>query len=134
MRIHLFCVAAAAAIAAMPAGAQAAFTPENGAVLAGGAQVRVHRDGGNRQWRGDGRRDRDRGDWGRRDGDRRDGRYGDVYPGYYDYGAWALYNNRGWESDSFNDWWHDRPDRAAPRWTRDRRTCREYWSGGGWTC
>ena len=27
-----------------------------------------------------------------------------------------------------------RPDRAVPRWTRDRQACRQYWSGGGWTC
>jgi len=58
----------------------------------------------------------------------------------YDAGAWALYNNHSWASDSFNDWWHDRPDRAYPRWVQDQRrsgTCepeRMWWSGSGWHC
>jgi len=53
---------------------------------------------------------------------------------------WALYNNRSWESDSYNDWWHDRPDRAYPRWVSEQRmrgTCepdRMWWSGSGWHC
>lgn len=55
-------------------------------------------------------------------------------------GSWALYNNRSWQSDSYNDWWHDRPDRAYPRWVQEQRmrgTCdpdRMYWSGTGWHC
>src|SRR5690242_8768499 len=24
-------------------------------------------------------------------------------------GEWALYNNRSWAPDSYNDWWHDNP-------------------------
>ena len=58
----------------------------------------------------------------------------------YDAGAWALYNNHSWDSDSFNDWWHDRPDRAYPRWVLEQRrngTCeadRMWWSGSGWHC
>ena len=58
----------------------------------------------------------------------------------YDDGQWALYNNRSWEPDSYNDWWNDRPDRAYPRWVQEQRrsgTCdpdRMWWSGSGWHC
>jgi hypothetical protein len=54
-------------------------------------------------------------------------------------GEWALYNNRGWEQDSYNDWWHDRPERAFPRWVQEQRggPCapdRMWWTGSGWHC
>lgn len=55
-------------------------------------------------------------------------------------GEWARYNNRGWDPDSYNDWWHDRPDRAYPRWVQEQQragTCSEdrmWWSGSGWHC
>lgn len=52
-------------------------------------------------------------------------------------GEWARYNNRGWDPDSFNDWWHDRPDRAYPRWVQHNQNCtpdRMWWSGSGWHC
>ena len=40
-----------------------------------------------------------------------------------------------WRPDSFNDWWHDRPDRSMPRWVRNNQNCeRMWWSGGGWRC
>jgi hypothetical protein len=40
-----------------------------------------------------------------------------------------------WRSNSFNDWWHDRPDRSLPRWVRNNQDCqRMYWAGGGWRC
>ena len=49
--------------------------------------------------------------------------------------GWALYNNRSFEPDSYNDWWHDRPDRAFPRWMQNNQDCaRLWWSGGGWRC
>lgn len=49
--------------------------------------------------------------------------------------AWALYNNRSFEPDSYNDWWHDRPDRAFPRWMQSNQNCeRMWWGGGGWRC
>lgn len=49
--------------------------------------------------------------------------------------AWAEYNNRSWQSDSFNDWWHDQPERAFPRWLQNNQDCqRIWWSGGGWRC
>ena len=49
-------------------------------------------------------------------------------------GEWARYNNEAFKSDSYNDWWHDRPDRAYPAWVRNNQPCRPYWSGGGWRC
>lgn len=67
----------------------------------------------------------------------RHGRFGDgvVVGSWYDGGEWALYNNRSWEPDSYNDWWHDRPDRAYPRWMSHNQDCeRLWWSGGGWRC
>lgn len=40
-----------------------------------------------------------------------------------------------WRPGSFNDWWHDRPDRSMPRWVRHNQNCeRMWWSGGGWRC
>ncbi|QIK79058.1 hypothetical protein G7077_09295 [Sphingomonas piscis] len=90
------------------------------------SDVRVHRGGG---------------DWMNHRRDRRGaGRRGwggfDNYGYYYAPGEWARSNNRAWESDSFNDWWHDDPSRSMPRWTQgNRRECRQqYWTSAGWTC
>lgn len=70
--------------------------------------------------------------------DRRRGRRGDTVVigdlGYYG-GEWALHNNRTFEPDSYNDWWHDRPERSYPRWMSNNQDCqRQWWSGGGWRC
>jgi hypothetical protein len=69
----------------------------------------------------------------------RHGRDGFNCASYGDY--WGYYNpdfNRSWDSDSYNDWWHDRPDRAFPRWVQQQKeTCepdRMWWSGSGWHC
>lgn len=90
---------------------------------------------------------RDFGRDGQRDGRRHRGDFRAGFPGdfqcsgfAYDDGQWALYNNRSWEPDSYNDWWNDRPDRAYPRWVQEqgrRGTCdpdRMWWSGSGWHC
>ncbi|HEY4070919.1 MAG TPA: hypothetical protein VGM04_05110 [Sphingomicrobium sp.] len=73
--------------------------------------------------------------------DRHDAGVNCVVDSYaYADGEWALYNNRSWAPDSYNDWWHDRPDRAFPRWVQEQRargTCdpsRMWWSGSGWHC
>lgn len=69
-------------------------------------------------------------------GDRRHRRSRDrvVVPWGWNEG-WALYNNRSFEPDSFNGWWHDRPDRAYPAWVQRNQDCqRLWWSGGGWRC
>lgn len=43
--------------------------------------------------------------------------------------------NRSWDSDSFNDWWNDRPDRAYPAWMHHNQNCdRMWWGGGVWRC
>jgi hypothetical protein len=76
-------------------------------------------------------------DGSRRDDRRRGRRSGTVLVGDLGYygGEWALYNNRSFESDSYNDWWHDRPDRAFPRWMSNNQDCqRQYWTGSGWRC
>lgn len=54
---------------------------------------------------------------------------GDGFGGWYG-GEWAQYNNRTWEADSYNDWWHDRPDRAYPAWMRHNEGCARKWYGG----
>ncbi|MEO7634600.1 MAG: hypothetical protein ABIS38_03005 [Sphingomicrobium sp.] len=75
----------------------------------------------------------DRGDPGvGRDHQRRDRGFGGSY--YSDLrDGYDL--NRTWTSDSYNDWWHDRPDRAFPRWIGQNQNCeRQYWTGGGWRC
>ena len=72
------------------------------------------------------------------DGDRRPHRRGGastVVLGNWSGGEWALYNNRTFEPGSYNDWWHDRPDRADPRWISNNHNCdRMWWSGGTWRC
>lgn len=45
-------------------------------------------------------------------------------------GEWARYNNPAWRSDGFNDWWHDRPDRAYPAWMRNNQNCQRQWYAG----
>jgi len=61
--------------------------------------------------------------------DRRDRCRSDVVMDWYG-GEWALYNNRSWEPDSYNDWWHDRPDRAYPAWMRRNQDCQRPWFAG----
>lgn len=34
-----------------------------------------------------------------------------------------------WRSDSFNDWWHDQPARAFPRWMQNNSKCERAWWG-----
>ena len=72
----------------------------------------------------------------RRDGDRhRSGRCRSDVVMDWDGGEWALYNNRSWQPDSYNDWWHDRPDRAFPRWMRRNQDCaRRWYSADTLTC
>ena len=45
-------------------------------------------------------------------------------------GEWALYNNRTFDPDSYNDWWHDRPDRSMPRWVTHNEGCARMWYAG----
>jgi hypothetical protein len=55
------------------------------------------------------------------------------YGGYNDYGDYDA--NRSFSPDKWNDWWHERPERAFPRWMSRNQDCqRLWWSGGGWRC
>jgi len=49
----------------------------------------------------------------------------------YDYGAYAGYSefdgNRSFDPDRWNDWWHERPDRAFPRWLSRNQDCSRLW-------
>jgi hypothetical protein len=148
MRALLPGIATAAATLALAAPAEAQRWTNSGSIPA--TNVTVHRgspdrdfgfrrfgfdrslcDFGGRRDRRDGREDRHH-----RDRDRR--LSCDLFVGGWGAPeAWALYNNRTWDSDSYNDWWHDRPDRAYPRWVRNNRDCspdRMWWSGAGWRC
>lgn len=84
----------------------------------GSAQLnRGHHDGGRHDGRRDHRRNRD----------------GDVFISDWGYDDWD--GGRAWESNSYNDWWHDRPDRAFPRWVQNNQNCERIWSSGaGWRC
>jgi len=110
--------AAAIALPATPAGAQSFV--DTGVSVDPEASVKVHRGGG----------------WNRHERRRNRGFEGPIVVGNGWYGDdWAVNNNRSWNSDSFNDWWHDRPDRAYPRWMLNNQDCqRMWWSGGGWRC
>lgn len=111
MRTFLLGVAAACAVVTLPAGAQAQWRDSQGG---------LHSDhrGGDRM----------------SDRHRHDDRLGETVF-VVDGGEWAAYNNQSWQSDSFNDWWHDRPDRAFPRWVQHNQNCeRIWWSGAGWRC
>lgn len=53
------------------------------------------------------------------------------------YDLQSSYDDRDWAPDTGNDWWHDRPDRAYPRWVQHNENCtpdRMWWSGSGWHC
>jgi hypothetical protein len=54
-----------------------------------------------------------------------DGLVGDWYGG-----EWAYANNQSWESDSYNDWWHDQPWRSYPHWMMHNRDCARQWYAG----
>jgi len=35
--------------------------------------------------------------------------------------------NRSFDPDRWNDWWHERPDRAFPRWLSRNQDCSRLW-------
>ncbi len=81
--------------------------------------VRIHRGPGGGDWDRHDRRDR-----------RNRGNDGFAY-----YGDREYQGDTTWRADSFNDWWHSRPDRNLPRWVSSNQNCeRMWWSGGGWRC
>ena len=48
--------------------------------------------------------------------------------GYYDYGDYDA--NRSFSPDKWNDWWHERPERAYPRWMSRNQGCERPWYSG----
>jgi hypothetical protein len=123
----------AACVAATPASAE--HWSDRGFPAA--ASVTVHRGGAAfidadiRHRRHD-RHDRDH--W-RDRRDRRDFDRGDFF-GPWDY-SYDFDGNRSFDPDKWNDWWHERPYRAYPRWVQNNRDCTpdRMWQGGGvWRC
>ena len=40
-----------------------------------------------------------------------------------------------WRPESFNDWWHERPERSYPAWMRRNQDCqRSWWDGAVLRC
>jgi hypothetical protein len=40
-----------------------------------------------------------------------------------------------WRAESFNDWWHERPNRSYPAWVLRNRDCqRMWWDGAALRC
>lgn len=122
MRNMLLGLAASSAAIMVPATPAAALDPETLTA----ASVTVHRGSGNFGNAGFGRAGHDRDRW---HGHRRG--FGRVV-----LNRWVDYQDRTFEPDSYNDWWHERPHRAFPRWiSENAQTCdRRWWSGGVWRC
>ena len=116
----------AAPIAAMTASPAAALDPPAPLASVAASGVTIHHGlppqfSGGAQWDGP-----------RRDGDhRRRHRNGETILVYdRDYQG-----DTAWRANGYNDWWHERPDRAFPRWMANNQNCeRLWWSGGGWRC
>jgi hypothetical protein len=115
-RLLLAAACLGSAVFAAPTSAQQFAAPSGGVQLHVGSGDGPFRDGRPRDHR-------------RRGGDT-------VVLGGFGYSPdWAYYNNRSFAPDSFNDWWHDRPDRSLPRWVSQNVGCeRMWWSGGAWRC
>jgi hypothetical protein len=119
MRTLLFAIASLAVAAPASADAQSAPGMQFSARSGSGHHGGFGKGGGfdRRDGRHDGRRD-----------DRRHRGHGDdvvYYDGYREYQG-----DTAWRSDSFNDWWHDRPDRAYPRWVAANQNCERKWFAG----
>jgi hypothetical protein len=123
MHPHTLGLAAALAVLVFPAAAAQAQAVDDG------GSVRIHRGGDGRDGR-DGRDHRDRHDGlsGQvADASRFDRRARTDVIMDWNGGEWALYNNRTWQSDSYNDWWHDHPWRSFPRWVSQNGACNRQW-------
>ena len=121
-RALLGLAAAAAIVSTAPAASQGFAAAGFGASSSGPAtpglsfRVDVHRghgDGHHRRHRGDG--------------------FGFGWTGYNDFGDYDA--NRSFDPDRWNDWWHERPERAFPRWMSRNQDCaRKWYSGDVLTC
>ena len=123
MRTMLLGLAAPLAAITLPAAPAFALDPASPQFTVGAAAgVTVHRGNGDfrHDRRGHDRFRRDR----RRDGD------GFVFLGDREYQG-----DTAWRANSYNDWWHERPNRSFPRWVQNNENCeRQWWSGAGWRC
>ena len=111
--LYLATAASLAAITALPAPAEAQNRAGSGVSARSGEAFsgNFRHDDGDR--RHDRRRDRD----------------GDLF-----IGEWPQQGDTAWRAEGFNDWWHDTPSRAFPRWVQNGNCERVWWSGGGWRC
>ena len=131
MRMMLLGLAAPLAAIAVPAAPAFAFDPAGSQFTLGtAAGVTVHR-GGPARWDRDFRRGDRRG----HHYDRRDRRRHRDVDGFVFLDDREWQGDTAWRPNSYNDWWHERPDRSLPRWVRNNQDCqRQWWSGGGWRC
>jgi hypothetical protein len=113
MRALLIVTAASLAAITVPAGSAAA--EDNDGAFVGIPSTTID-SGFGRGFRNDRRRVRSQG--------------GDIF-----LGDWEYTGNQTWRPDSFNDWWHERPNRAYPAWVQRNRDCqRKWWQGETLTC
>ena len=40
------------------------------------------------------------------------------------------HGDSAWRPESFNDWWHERPNRSLPGWVMRNQDCRRMWWDG----
>ena len=119
MRAGLLGIAAAAATVILPAPALAFDPPAltiDSTFAEGGSHpgVRIHRGDGSHHRRGRG---------------------GDALVVGSWYGPTDFDGNRAFDPDKYNDWWHERPHRAYPRWVFNNEGCQRMWQeGGSWRC
>ena len=131
MRTMLLGLSAPLAAIAVPAAPAAALDPAGPQFTVGAAAgVTVHRGGPGRFDHDFRRGDRRGHDRHRRDRSRHRDLDGFVF---LDDREWQ--GDTAWRHNSYNDWWHERPNRSFPRWVRNNQGCeRQWWSGAGWRC
>ena len=123
-------LAAPLAVIAFTATPAAALDPSSPQFTVGAAAgVTVHRGTTtrfNRSFRRDGGHD---------DGDRPHRRRHRDNDEFVFLGDREYQGDTAWRANSYNDWWHERPNRSFPRWVQNNQDCqRQWWSGGGWRC
>jgi hypothetical protein len=112
-------LAASASLAAVTVILPAQAQSTTAGAFVGVPAVNVHRGSGNFDFR--------------RDSDRR--RHHRGFDNGYVYLDREYQGDTLWRPNSFNDWWHERPDRSMPRWMQNNQNCeRLWWSGGNWRC
>lgn len=109
MRALLAIAAVATAAIAVPVTPAAADDPDRG--FTGIPTTSIDPVFGNDFRRNDRRRLRDRG--------------GDIF-----LGDWEYTGNQTWRPESFNDWWHERPNRSYPAWVLRNKDCQRMWWDG----